>query len=87
MAETKSTAASSKSGATIMLGGKKFTLVPKLPFKFLRAAQQEDLDEIISICLGPKQAAEFWDLDLGIKEGTEAVQKLIEKAGASLGES
>ena len=85
MAETKSTAATG--GATVTVKGKKFTLAKKLPFRFLRAAQDENLSEIISILLGDEQADVFWGLDLDIKEGTDAVAKMVEKAGASLGES
>ena len=89
MANTKSTAAQAKAskGVSVMVKNKKFTLTEKLPFRFLRAAQREDLDEIVSILLGGEQAEVFWNLDLTIEEGTEAVGKLVEKAGASLGES
>lgn len=83
---TKSKAAASKSGTSVVIGGKKFTIASKLPFRFLKAAQDENLTEIIEILLG-EQADQFWALDLSIPEGTEAVQKLVEKAGASLGES
>lgn len=86
MTETKSKAAA-KSGTSVVIGGKKFTIAEKLPFRFLKAAQEENLTEIIEILLGSEQAAEFWALDLSIQEGTDAVQKLVEKAGASLGES
>lgn len=86
MTETKSKAAASKSGTSVVIGGKKFTIASKLPFRFLKAAQDENLTEIIEILLG-EQADQFWALDLSIPEGTEAVQKLVEKAGASLGES
>jgi dissimilatory sulfite reductase (desulfoviridin) alpha/beta subunit len=86
MTHTKSKAAASKSGTSVVIGGKKFTIASKLPFRFLKAAQDENLTEIIEILLG-EQADQFWALDLSIPEGTEAVQKLVEKAGASLGES
>ena len=86
MTNTKSKAAASKSGTSVVIGGKKFTIASKLPFRFLKAAQDENLTEIIEILLG-EQAEQFWALDLSIPEGTEAVQKLVEKAGASLGES
>lgn len=86
MTDTKSKAAASKSGTSVVIGGKKFTIASKLPFRFLKAAQDENLTEIIEILLG-EQADQFWALDLSIPEGTEAVQKLVEKAGASLGES
>jgi hypothetical protein len=86
MTNTKSKAAASKSGTSVVIGGKKFTIASKLPFRFLKAAQDENLTEIIEILLG-EQADQFWALDLSIPEGTEAVQKLVEKAGASLGES
>lgn len=58
MTETKSTAATG--GATVTVKGKKFTLAKKLPFRFLRAAQDENLSEIISILLGDEQADVFW---------------------------
>lgn len=87
MAETKSTAARAAKGATVTVKGKKFTVAKKLPFRFLRAAQQEDLNEIVLLLLGEDQAETFWALDLSIEEGSDAVQKLIEKAGATLGES
>ena len=58
MAETKSTAA--RAGAnSVTVKGKKFTLAKKLPFRFLRAAQEENLSEIISILLGDEQAEVF----------------------------
>lgn len=87
MTESKSKAAASKSGASVVIGGKKFSIASKLPFRFLKAAQDEDLTAIVEILLGAEQAEQFWALDLSIPEGTEAVQKLVEKAGASLGES
>lgn len=87
MSQTKQTAAASKSGTSVMLGGKKFTVTENIPFRFLKAAQDENLTDIVEILLGEEQAATFWALDLSIPEGTEAVQKLVEKAGASLGES
>ena len=87
MTNTKSTAASSKSGTSVMVGGKKFTVTEKIPFRFLKAAQEENLAEIVEILLGSEQAEAFWALDLSIEEGTDAIQKLVEKAGASLGES
>ena len=87
MTNTKSTAASSKSGTSVMVGGKKFTVTEKIPFRFLKAAQEENLAEIVEILLGAEQAESFWALDLSIEEGTGAIQKLVEKAGASLGES
>jgi len=87
MSQTKREAASSKSGTSVVIGGKKFTIAEKIPFRFLKAAQEENLAEIVQILLGDEQAEVFWNLDLDIKDGTDAVQKLVEKAGASLGES
>lgn len=86
MTATKSTAATSKSGASVTLGGKKFTVTTKLPMRFARAVAREDIDEMVSILLGD-QADDFWDLDLPLDDLPGAIEKMAEKTGASLGES
>lgn len=87
MTTTKSTAASSKAGSSISLGGKKFTVNTKLPMRFGLAVQDENLREIVLLLLGKDQAKEFWALDISFEELPEIINKLVEKTGVSLGES
>ena len=80
-------AAASKSGTSVVIKGKKFTLVQEIPFSFVRAVQDENVSDVVSILLGDEQAAAFWALGLNMADGTDAVTKLTEKAGVQLGES
>lgn len=80
-------AAATNKGKTLKVKDLALKLPPKLPFTTTRYVKGDSVDVagLLEAILGEEQTNKVWDLGLDMDEGSELVDEIISKYGATTG--